>query len=126
MNRPASIVVVSVIIIAWAAVGLLGGLVLLVDPEARAVMQVDPGAYLLLISAPLILLVSGLSIMRGKNWGRLLFVMWGILNFGISLLAGPFLWAEVIGLVLFGLLAFFLFRPEANAWFRVAAAASTV
>lgn len=124
MDRPASVTVISVVLVGWAAVAILGAVLLLADPTAVEVMKERPVAVFLLFTGPLIMLVSGLAIWTGSNWGRVLYVVWGIFNFGLARLFTPFSWAEFVPLAVFAILVFFLFRPEAKAYFNGTSAAA--
>lgn len=64
----------------------------------------------------LVVIVSGVFVLRGANWARWLGVAWIGAHVVISFLNS---WGQVAihALILF-LLACFLFRPESNAYFR--------
>jgi hypothetical protein len=65
-------------------------------------------------------LVSGVFMLRGKAWTRILYVGWTLLGFGIGLATSPVKTAMIPGFVLFSVIAFFLFRPKANEFFAPA------
>lgn len=122
MTRPKSVTVISWVLIVWALIGALAGAFLLSSHEGRQLLADTPVPlpvqYILLFSGPLILLISGLAIFQGRNWGRLLFLIWGIVNFGTRLFVTPLALNAVFAVLIFLAILFFLFRSEASAYFR--------
>jgi hypothetical protein len=55
--------------------------------------------------------------LKGFNWGRLLYVGWSVIGIVISMLTSPLKTMMLPSLVVFALIVFFLFRPKANAYF---------
>ena len=70
---------------------------------------------LLVLAIGIAALVGGGFVLRGKNWARWLLAVWMLLHVAISVGEPEQLVAH---LVIFGLLAFLLFRPRARAYFR--------
>jgi hypothetical protein len=67
-----------------------------------------------LVSA--VAIVSGVYMLRGNNWARWLAMAWIVFHVVLSLFHA---WQQVaIHGVIFAAFAFFLFRPEANVFFR--------
>jgi hypothetical protein len=64
-------------------------------------------------------LVGGSFVLRGHNWARWLLAVWMLLHVAISVGEPDKLIAH---LLIFGFLAFLLFRPRARLYFRPAAA----
>jgi hypothetical protein len=66
-----------------------------------------------LVSA--VAIVSGLYMLRGNNWARWVAMAWIAFHVGLSFFHG---WQQIaIHGVIFAAFAFFLFRPEAHAFF---------
>jgi len=61
--------------------------------------------------------VSGLFILFGLNWARWLLVVWMVFHIGISVLAHS-LEAFLMHCIIFGAIGWFLFRPQASAFFK--------
>jgi hypothetical protein len=59
----------------------------------------------------------GIAMLAGQPLGRLVYVGWNIAAAFYGLATLPHKTMVVPGLVLFGILAFFLFRPDANRFF---------
>ena len=52
------------------------------------------------------------------NWSRFLSIGWSLIGFAMSVLTIPVTSMLVIGVAFVAVIAFFLFRPKANAWFN--------
>ncbi len=67
-----------------------------------------------------ITIVCGIGMLKGKNWGRLLYVIWGVIGFVIGIATAPMKAAMIPGFIIFAVIVFFLFRPKASAFFAPA------
>lgn len=121
-QRPLSITIISWILIVLAILGFAGTLLALSVPEGREVMEegeLPAEAHIAISFIGLAVLVtSGVGMLKGLNWARMLYVAWT----GVSLLVG-FLTTTapatlIPPLVFFLVIVFFLFRPAANDYFR--------
>lgn len=65
----------------------------------------------------LIILVSGVFLLRGSNWARWLAAAWIGFHVGVGFLNS--MRQGVIHSLVFLLFVWLLFRPEVNAWFRI-------
>lgn len=65
----------------------------------------------------LITIVSGIAMLKGQTWARLLYVGWSIIGSVVGVLTSPMKAAMIPGLVVFAVITFFLFRPKANEYF---------
>lgn len=64
-----------------------------------------------------ITVITGLAMLKGQNWGRWLYFLWSALGLTVGLLTSPMKFMILPGLLVFLVIAFFLFRPKANAYF---------
>jgi len=64
-----------------------------------------------------ITIVCAIAMLKGQNWGRMLYVVWGAIGFVITFVTSPMRAAMLPGLVVFAVIVYFLFRPAANAFF---------
>jgi len=71
----------------------------------------------------LITLVCGIAMLKGQNWARLLYVGWSIIGFIIGMATSPMKALMIPGVIVFLVVAFFLFRPKANEYFKATEAA---
>jgi hypothetical protein len=76
--------------------------------------------YAILTLGVMFMTISGLGILKGKNWGRLLYVGWGLGSFLMSLAIGTMQVSMIPGMIIFLITAYFLFRPDANVYFSPA------
>ncbi|MEO5774003.1 MAG: hypothetical protein ABIQ32_07795 [Sphingomicrobium sp.] len=65
----------------------------------------------------LVTLASGYGMLKGFSWSRLLYVGWSIFSLIFGYVAMPMISGLVLGIIFLAVIAFFLFRPAANAWF---------
>jgi hypothetical protein len=68
----------------------------------------------------LLTLASGVGVFYGRSWGRVLYVAWSVIRFLLGLATSPMnrgLVSMAPGLVLFLIVAFFLFRKRASLYF---------
>ena len=64
-----------------------------------------------------ITLVCGFGILKGWNWARYVYVGTGVLGLALNLVTFAIKSILLLDLVLVGMIAFFLFRHAASAWF---------
>ena len=110
----------SITIIGWLFIG--AGTIGLVYHASELKIQ-RPVEYevILVCIVRLLAILSGVFLLRGANWARWLLLVW--LAYHVILSAfHSFFEFEMHG-VLLGVIAYFLFRPEASAYFRGASTA---
>jgi hypothetical protein len=121
MKRPTSVSVIAWILIVTSGISLLTSTVSLNNPMARELMAKSllpvPLQFVMLYVGLLITIVSGIAMLKGQNWARFLYVGWSAIGFVIGILTSPMKAAMIPGLVVFAVLAFFLFRPKPNEYF---------
>ncbi len=121
MQRPTSLTIIGWLLILFGAFGLISQLTMQNNPAVQQMLAespLPPSAHLALgVIGGLVGIVSGFGILKGLNWSRYLYVGWGVIGLLISFLTMPFTSFLLLGLVMLGVFAFFLFRPAANAWF---------
>ncbi len=117
IHRPLTVTVVGAILISLGILSAWG-----ITSTARVVLNTDGffsrgGAlFILLAVTSAIEMIAGVKILRGKNWARVLWTCWYILDLGLKFYLSiqtpiPF---QLIQLAFI----FFLFRPEADAFFE--------
>ena len=128
MERPTSITVIAWILIVLSALGLLVSVAMMNNPDvmdALAKSKLGAGTQQILgIVSSVISIVCGYGMLQGKNWSRLLYVITGVIGAAINFYAMPMGGAQFLGLGIFVVIIFFLYRPAANAWFGGAQTAS--
>ena len=130
-TRPTSITVVAWILILMGGISLITMTLMIstgmidkftVDnPAARELMNKSPIPvpiqYAMTYVTLLIKLVSGVAILKGRNWGRWLYVVGTAAGLLIGIVTSPLKGVMIPGLVLFVVVTVFLFLPNANQYF---------
>jgi hypothetical protein len=121
MQRPTSLTVTGWVLIVLGAFGLLATLMVPANPVATAMLEQSPLPVSVHIAigaiGALISIASGYGVLKGFGWSRLLYTAWILISVAITLVTMPFTSLMVVGWVIQAAIIFFLFRPEANAWF---------
>jgi len=121
-SRPTSLKVVCSILIMSGPLAILPLFMGTMDnPHVVELMNKSPFPisvqYALMWSGALVTSVSGVMMLYRQNWARLLYVGWNILGIIIGLTTSPIKIMMLPGIVVFAIIAFFLFRPAANNYF---------
>ncbi len=120
-TRPTSVAVIAWILIISGAIALIATTAMTNNQITRDLMQKSPIPipiqYAMNYLGLLISIISGIGILKGCNWARYLYVIWGGIGFIIGVATSPMKAAMLPGVVLLGVFAFFLFRPTANKYF---------
>jgi hypothetical protein len=111
-KRPLAVSIISSIYIAAGVVGFVHHAR---EFSAQALFQLDVIWVALL---PLLAITAGVNMLRAHDWARWLAIAW--MAFHVIVSGFHSLQQCVIHVVLLALFAYFLFRPEATAYFRVA------
>jgi hypothetical protein len=110
MRRPTtSILVVGVLFLALGLLDVWRGVAPLFDGHSRLA-----GDDVMVLAIGVAALIGGTFVLRGRNWARWLLAVWMAFHVAISV-GKPT--ALVAHLVIFGFIAFLLFRPPASAHF---------
>ena len=122
-SRPTSVTVIAWILIGMNVLGLFGLAVATIrhSPAANELMAKSPvpipiqhamGEGGMVVGA-----LCGYFLLQGKNSARYLYVTWTTIHSLFSLVTLPFKLVIVPGAAIFLLITYFLFRPQANAFF---------
>jgi hypothetical protein len=119
--RPTSITVISWILIVVGAISLITTTVTLNNPMAKELMARSPIPLpvqcAILYVGLVVIIISGVAMLKSLNWGRLLYVIWSAAGFVINFATAPMKIAIIPGFLLYIVVVFFLFRPKANQFF---------
>lgn len=120
-KRPTSVTVVAWILIAIGAISGISTTVMINNPMMVDLMSKSPMPipiqWAIAYMGFLILIVSGVAILKGRNWARFLYVTWSIIGIVVSVATSPLKTPMIPGVVFFLVITFFLFRPKATAYF---------
>jgi hypothetical protein len=124
-TRPTSITVIAWILILMGGISLVTTTLMIntvmTSPAVRELLSKSPipvpVQYVITYVGLLIMLVSGVAILKGQNWGRWLYVIGTAVGFLIGIITSPLKGAMIPGFVIFVVVSFFLFRPKASKYF---------
>ena len=126
-GRPTSVTVIAWILIAMAALTMIVTPLSTLMPEVREnyeklgrSMSVSVAITMV---AGMVTLVSGIAMLRGRNWGRMLYVILIPASYAVVLPTYGFSSAQVPGLLFYAVIVVFLTRPAASAFFKGSAPA---
>jgi hypothetical protein len=108
-KRPAAVTIIGWLLV---AVGATGFAFRLNESKPQHALQGE-NAWILVVE--LVVIVCGAFVLRGKNWARWLALAWIAFHVVFSFFSS--LGQGVIHGLIFLLFAYFLFRPDANAYF---------
>jgi hypothetical protein len=111
-KRPLSVTIISWLFVATGAVGFAYHVT-----EFKGQLEYD---LVLLTLVRLLAIVAGLFMLRGHNWARWLLLAWIVYH--VILSAFHTLFELVMHSLLLVVVAYFLFRPKASAYFRASSA----
>jgi len=121
MKRPTSITVISWILIVISVLNLVTSTVTINNPTVRELMAKNPLPiplqFVMLYIGLTVALVCGVAMLRGHNWARWLYVIWSAIGMIVGLATSPMKAMMVPGALVFLIVAFFLFRPNATLYF---------
>src|SRR5262245_48865316 len=111
--RPKSVTVIAWILIAMGGISLIAPTVMIDNPDTRALMSKSPVPvpvqYAMTYVGLLIMVASGIAMLKRRNWGRWLYVVGTAVGFLIGMLTSPMKEAMSPGFVIFVVVTFFLF-----------------
>ncbi len=120
-ERPTSITVIAWILIVMGVIALIASSISLNNPMTKDIMGRSPipipVQYVMMYAGLLVQLVSGIAMLKGQNWARFLYVIWSIIGLVVGFATSPMKTAIIPSVVIFLIIAFFLFRPAANEYF---------
>ncbi len=118
---------ISIAIIAWALgilslIGVAGILMMGSSPEmAKAVEQTHMSLQFLQIwtvIGAVVTIAAAVGIWKGLPWGRVLYVAWNVIGIAVGFLTGTKQVSILISILIFVVIAAFLFTNRANEWFQ--------
>ena len=122
MNKPpTSVTVIAWIILATNAVALLTTPFTMNNPMTQEFMAKSPVPvpvqYTIIFMGLLISIVSALFMLKGANWARMLYIVWGAISLLLGLFTSPAKLTSIPGILIYAVFVFFLVRPKASAHF---------
>lgn len=121
--RPTSVTVIAWIFIVSGVVSIITLLLskALTDPKALALMSKSllpiSVQFAMMFIGLTVTIVSGIGLLKGLNWARLLYVIWSVIGFVIGLITSPAKVAMIPSIVFFLIVTAFLFSPKVTEYF---------
>jgi hypothetical protein len=120
-KRPLPVTIIAWFLIVTSLFGLFSALTLPSNPAAKEMLAsspLSPGMHQAIgaISAA-IAIACAVGMLKGLNWSRYAYVAVAVLGLLLNLATMRVTTFIVVGLLFIAVIAFFLFRSDANAWF---------
>jgi hypothetical protein len=120
-TRPLSVTIIAWLLIVFAVISAATIPFTLGNPAAQELMAKSmisiPVQYFMMFAGLLISIVSGIFMLRGANWARMLYIIWGAVGFIVSFITSPAKLVVIPGFLVYLIVVFFLLRPKATAFF---------
>lgn len=123
-ERPRSIAAIGWIFIAVGCIALVAGFLTLVNVDASRRIAERPVEFGLVAMVRILAVLGGAFMLFGFNWARWLLVVWMGYHVALSVLHPPL--ELLVHSLLFAAILYFLFRPQAAAYFRAARAETPI
>jgi hypothetical protein len=121
-DRPTSVTVIAWILIVMYAYTAVAVLATAHVPAIRKgyekVGRSMPFSIALTTVMGVVGVISGIAMLKGRNWGRALYLVLIPASYVVVLAAWGFSSAQVPGLIIYAVILAFLMRPAASAFFR--------
>ena len=123
-TRPVSVSVIGWLLIVMGGLSFFSILLTINNPMVHEAMSGNPLPIPILYTVSflniLVMIASGIGILKGYNWARWLYVIWNTFEFFVGFTTFPVKRMMLPGLVVFLIIVFFLFSPPVNAFFASA------
>lgn len=123
-ERPKSVTVIAWILIVMGAISVFTILSSSNNPMVKELMSKSPLPiplqYAMMYIGLVVSVISGIGMLKGQSWARLLYVIWGAVGFLIGLVTSSMKVAMIPGLIFFAIISFFLYRPASTQYFTKA------
>ena len=123
-KRPVSVSIISWLLIVMGGISVISTTMMIHNPMMRDLLSKSaipiPVQFAISYIGLLIMITSGIAMLKGCNWARILYTVWGATGLAIGIVTSPMKMALIPGIVCFAIVVFFLFRPKATAYFSPA------
>lgn len=121
-KRPLSITIIAWLLIAFTVLGLIGAFTMGSNPamtKALDQMHMSLGMYQAWIGInSVVTIICAYGFLKGEPWSRVLYIVWGVIGLVVGFYTSPMKAAILISFLILVVVAFFLFRENANDWFQ--------
>ena len=121
-KRQLSLTIIAWLLIVFSLFGLYGVFTMRSNPVAMKML--DQMHMPLIVEqvwgvvGTIVNLICAWGILKGQPWSRVLYVVWSVIGIVVSFFISPMKSVIAISVVLLIILAFFLFRENADDWFQ--------
>ena len=127
-NRPTSVNIIGWFLIVTALISLVSSYINMDNPITKELMAKSgmsvPLQYGVMYLGLAVAFISGIAIRQGHKWARTLYLGWSVFGLVVALFTSPVKIMLVPGVLMLAVIAYFLFRPQANAYFSQRLAAN--
>lgn len=120
-KRPISVSVIAWILVVMGGISLITLTAMINDPTAQELMSATPIPlhlqYGLAYAGLVVMIVSGIAMLKGCNWARYLYAIWVGAGLAVGIVISPVRAVLIPQIVIFAIVVFFLFRPAATSYF---------
>lgn len=121
-KRPLSIAIIAWFLGIFSLLGLYGVMTLGSNPQAQKMLeQTNMSLQFLQIwgaIGAIVTIVAAVGIWKGLPWGRVLYVVWNVIGIAVSFYTSPQQAMIFVSILIFVVIAAFLFTNRANEWFQ--------
>lgn len=121
-KRPLAVTIISWFLVIGGVISVFSITFSLNNPMAKEMMSKSllplPVQVAMMFAGMVVSFSSGIAMLKGKRWGRTLYVAWSAVGFAVSLVTSPMRVMLIPAILVFGIIVYFLFRPNANEYFK--------
>lgn len=120
-KRPLSLTIIAVFLGLFSLLGLYGTLTMGSNPSVTEMLEQSRAPLMFLqvwgVIGCIITLACAYGIWKGLPWSRVLYVVWNVIGILVSFVTTPQQALILVSIVIFVVIAAFLFTNRANEWF---------
>lgn len=121
MKRPTSVTVIAWLLIVMGGLSFISLTAMIKDPVAQELLRKTPVPlhiqYAFAYAGLVMMIISGIAMLKGRNWARYLYTIWVGVGLTIGLALSPMRAILISQIVVFAVIVFILFRPSATSYF---------
>lgn len=120
-ERPLSVTIISWYLIVTCLISTLTTLFTLSNAAVHEIMRQSPipipPQFAMAFIGLGLNIVAGIMMLKGRHWARLLYVGWSAFAILVALATSPMKLMLIPGVLIYALIVYFLYRPQANIFF---------
>jgi hypothetical protein len=120
-KRPLSLTIIAVFLALFSLLGLYGTLTMGSNPAAVKMLEASKVPLMFLqvwgVIGCIVTLACAYGIWKGLPWSRVLYVVWNVIGILVSFVTTPQQALILVSIVIFVVIAGFLYTNRANEWF---------